>query len=101
MSCSRPSFPEQTPLERLTLSASEFTALPASTSAQEMLTRFEQLRELLWTVVELGNDVSAYTLSWNCINLYARTELLTAEQGDTGALPRLQELVRQSMALLP
>lgn len=96
-----PKPPADSPIAKLMLAEDKLIRLTPGSGAEVITQQFEEFRELLWNVIELSADPAPYTLAWNMINLHAQVDLLDFEQGNDGALARVQEKVRQAMELLP
>lgn len=93
--------PADSPIAKLMLAGDTLQQLTVDSEAGLITDQFAEFRELLWNVIEVSPDPAPYTHAWNMINLYAKVDLLDFEQGNRGALARMQEKVKEAIQLLP
>ncbi|QDK80859.1 hypothetical protein EXU85_20490 [Spirosoma sp. KCTC 42546] len=98
---SLPRWPANSPIAKLMLAEDKLLRLTPEAETEAVVQRYTEFRELLWNVVESSPDPAPFTQAWNMINLYAKVDLLDFEQGNSGALARMQAKVKEAIQLLP
>ncbi|WP_460974123.1 hypothetical protein [Spirosoma migulaei] len=98
---SLPRWPVNSPMAKLMLVEEKLLRLTPESATEAVIQLYTEFRELLWNIIEISPDPAPYTHAWNLINLYAKVDLLDFQQGNIGALARMQAKVKEAIQLLP
>jgi len=68
---------------------------------QSITTNFERIRAIVWKLIELSPDPSAYVEAWTMLTVEAQAPLAEVQAGREDAFGSLLTKVDQAVALLP